>query len=303
MRIHARSISYFDMIRRCGSIRGAARHLNVTASAANRQLLALEMEVGEPLFERLNVGLKLTAAGEMFADHVINVLQDAQRLKGDLDSLRGLQRGSLHIMAIEGLQLTLMATLAKQMLSKYPLVELTITAGSSSEIFNAVANGDADAGIGFPAQRNPALRQAVAGRFTFYAMVTPEHPLASKREVTFAECARYPLIMPTPNMSLYAALQPAFKNYEHPLKIVLQTGSIELMRKLAAEGVGVAFHARLGATGDPDARKVVHIPLRTPRKLFWEMGVYVRAGRSPPPALDAFLKLATVEIERRQERL
>jgi DNA-binding transcriptional LysR family regulator len=300
MRIHARAITYFDMIRRSGSIRGAARHLNVTASAANRQLLALEAEVGEPLFERLSAGLKLTAAGEMFAHHVINVLQDAQRLKANLDSLRGLQQGSLHITAVEGLQLTLMATLATQMLAKYPLVELKITAGSSSAIFNDVISGEADAAIGFPSQRNPALRQAAVGRFTFAAVVPPSHALASKREVTFAECARYPLILPTPNMSMYTALQPAIRNHDRPLKIALQTGSIELMKKLAAEGVGVAFNSRLGTERELEAGRLVQIPLKTPRKLFWEMGVYVRAGRSPPPALDAFLQLATAEIKRRQ---
>jgi DNA-binding transcriptional LysR family regulator len=41
MHIHARSIRYFDMIRRCGSIREAARHLHVASSAVNRQLLQL----------------------------------------------------------------------------------------------------------------------------------------------------------------------------------------------------------------------------------------------------------------------
>jgi DNA-binding transcriptional LysR family regulator len=300
LRIHARAINSFDIIRRCGSIRGAARLMNITASAANRQLLALEEEVGEPLFERLNAGLRLTAAGELFANHVINVLQDAQRLRSDLDGLRGLRRGSIHIMAVEGLQSTLMATLATQMLSKFPLVELTNTAGSSTGIFNAVASGDADAAIGFPAQRNPALRQAAVGRFTFAAIAPPTHALASKREVTFAECARYPLILPTPNMSMYSVLQGLFKSHERPIKVALRTGSIELMKKLAAEGVGVAFNTLVATERELEAGKLVQIPLKTPKKLFWEMGVYVRAGRSLPPALDAFVQLAAQEIERRQ---
>ena len=52
-RIHAAALSYFDAVRRARSIRGAARGLNVASSAVNRQVLALEAEVGEPLFERL----------------------------------------------------------------------------------------------------------------------------------------------------------------------------------------------------------------------------------------------------------
>ncbi|WP_347614235.1 LysR family transcriptional regulator, partial [Comamonas thiooxydans] len=91
MHIHARSIRYFDMIRRCGSIREAARHLHVASSAVNRQLLQLEDEIGSPLFERLSSGLRLTAAGEVFSRHVITVLQDEHRLSTELELLRGVR--------------------------------------------------------------------------------------------------------------------------------------------------------------------------------------------------------------------
>ncbi|WP_213305618.1 helix-turn-helix domain-containing protein [Paraburkholderia sacchari] len=77
--VHARSIRYFDMICRCGSIREAARRLHVDGSAVNRQLLNLE-EVGATLFERLPGGLRLTEAGGLFAQHVVTVLQEEQRV-------------------------------------------------------------------------------------------------------------------------------------------------------------------------------------------------------------------------------
>ena len=41
-RFHAPMIVYFDAIRRAGSVREAARRLNVASSAVNRQLLKLE---------------------------------------------------------------------------------------------------------------------------------------------------------------------------------------------------------------------------------------------------------------------
>ena len=63
LRIHSPAIHYFDMVRRCQSIREAARRLNVASSAVNRQILKLESEIGSPLFERLPAGLRLTAAG------------------------------------------------------------------------------------------------------------------------------------------------------------------------------------------------------------------------------------------------
>jgi DNA-binding transcriptional LysR family regulator len=84
LRIHAPAIYYFDMVRRCHSIREAARRLNVASSAVNRQILKLEDEVGAALFERLPGGLRLTAAGEILTRHVSFLLQDVERVRGEL---------------------------------------------------------------------------------------------------------------------------------------------------------------------------------------------------------------------------
>jgi molybdenum-dependent DNA-binding transcriptional regulator ModE len=93
LRIHAAALHYFDAIRRAGSIRAAARRLNVASSAVNRQILSLEAEIGAQLFDRLPAGLKLTAAGEILAHHVIIVLRDAERTESELDALHGLRAG------------------------------------------------------------------------------------------------------------------------------------------------------------------------------------------------------------------
>jgi DNA-binding transcriptional LysR family regulator len=54
-----------DEVARTGSIRKAATHLNVAASAISRQILALEAQLGTPLFQRLPKKLILTAAGTL----------------------------------------------------------------------------------------------------------------------------------------------------------------------------------------------------------------------------------------------
>src|SRR5215475_14446966 len=49
---HLRILRYVDEVARTGSIRKAAEHLNVTASAVNRRIMDLEDELGAALFER-----------------------------------------------------------------------------------------------------------------------------------------------------------------------------------------------------------------------------------------------------------
>ena len=54
---HLRILDYVDEVARARSIRKAAEHLNVTASAVNRRIADLEIELGAPLFERLPRGV------------------------------------------------------------------------------------------------------------------------------------------------------------------------------------------------------------------------------------------------------
>ena len=165
MQIHARALGYFDMIRRCGSIREAARRLHVASSAVNRQLLQLEDQLGAPLFERLPGGLKLTAAGELFSHHVITVLQDERRLLGELDMLKGLRRGELQISAVEGLSADLMPVCLHLFLSRYPSLRVHLRSAGSAQTVRRVIDGDADLAIGFSIERHEALRKVVGPSF------------------------------------------------------------------------------------------------------------------------------------------
>ena len=51
--LHAAALNYFREVARIGSIRKAAGSLNVAASALNRQIINLEIQLGTPLFDRL----------------------------------------------------------------------------------------------------------------------------------------------------------------------------------------------------------------------------------------------------------
>ncbi len=157
--IRYRSISYFDAVRRYGSIREAARKLGVAASAINRQLIQFETDLGMPLFERFANGMKLTAAGEVFARHVLTVLQDARRVADELDSLRGLRRGELSIVTVESLAAAVLPNLLAVMATRHPGVKLTVKSAGSNQIPTIVAAGLADVGLAFSLGHHPELQQ------------------------------------------------------------------------------------------------------------------------------------------------
>lgn len=292
MHIHARALLYFDAIRRDGSIRGAARRLFVDASAVNRQLIQLEQEIGFPLFDRLSSGLKLTPAGELFARHATQVLQDQEWLVNELDMLRGVQRGEVHVVGVEALFSDLLPEVMGAMLQGFPGVRLQASLAGSADIAAFVTGGRADVGIAFNATSNPGVTRIAGGAFRIGAVVAADHPLAGHEQVTLERCAQWPLLLGSADLAAYALVESDIAALPSPPCVAVRSASIELMKRLAAGGHGIAFQTRLGLTrAQPGASGLAFVPLTHSggQPVVSDLGVYVRSGRTLPPAVTAFV--------------
>ena len=302
LRIHSPAIHYFDMVRRCQSIREAARRLNVASSAVNRQILKLEGEIGSPLFERLPAGLRLTAAGEVFARHVIVVLQDAARASSELDALQGLRTGHVEIATVSGVTVDLLPSVLESMTVRYPHITVGVTSLGSQAIPNAVTSGQADIGIAFALRRTADLQQLGVGHFRLGAIIPADHPLAGRREVSFSTCAEHRLILAKSDLSIHHLLTPVITRTRTPHKAALETSSVELAAQMAKRGAGIAFQTRIGIETELATGGLVHVPLNDNGQVLSDLGVYVRSSRYLPVAVDAFVRALCEEIASREQQ-
>jgi DNA-binding transcriptional LysR family regulator len=280
---------YFDAVRRAGTIREAARRLNVASSAVNRQILKLETEIGAQLFERLPTGLWLTAAGEVLAHHVITVLRDAERARFELDALQGLRIGHVDLVTLEGLCHRIVPDAIIALQVRHPRVTVSTAILASSDIPTAITSGEAHLGLAFEVQRHAALRQLAKARLELGAVMPPTSPLASKLTITLGECGGYPLIVPKENFANRGQLDPLLVRANMTGQIQSEAGSIELMKQLVVRGLGIAFMTRVGLETELQAGHLVHVPLqqnRTP--IYSELGLYARADTALATAAEAF---------------
>src|SRR6202044_898273 len=77
--LHSRLLRNLDEVSPLGTNRKAAVRLTIASSAINRQILALETELGAPIFDRMRRRLRLTATGEVLIAHVRDTLKGHQR--------------------------------------------------------------------------------------------------------------------------------------------------------------------------------------------------------------------------------
>src|SRR5258708_33646308 len=125
--LHSRLLTYVDEVARTGSIRKAASHLNVAASAISRHILTLETQPGTPLFQRLPKKLILTAAGGVLIGHVRQTLKELTRAQAKIEELKGLRRGEITVALMSGLASNLVPGTVKEFRLANPRVKLGLT--------------------------------------------------------------------------------------------------------------------------------------------------------------------------------
>lgn len=93
------ALACFEAAARHESYTRAAQELALTQSAVSRQIIALEAQLGVPLFRRTRHGVQLTAAGAHYGRQVARWLQGLERDTLDMMAHQG-QGGALSLAAV-----------------------------------------------------------------------------------------------------------------------------------------------------------------------------------------------------------
>lgn len=259
--LHARMLSYLDEVARCGSFRKAASNLNVASTAINRQIIALEQELGEPLFERMHKRLRLTAAGEVLIEHVRETLKSYNRTRARLDALKGTKQGHVSIATTLGLAAGPIARIIHEYTQEQPHIRVVLQGLFADGIPNAVISGDVDLGLGFNLHRNAKLKVLFGLEVPFGAVVAPNHPLAERKRVRLAEAATFPLVLAEQHMSLRTLVDVALARVSVTALPIVETNSVELMKQYVRLGQAVTFLNPFDVVEDRLAGRLRYLPI------------------------------------------
>lgn len=261
--LHSRLLNYIDEVARTGSIRKAANHLNVAASAISRQILALETQLGTPIFQRLPKKLILTAAGEVLIGHVRQTLKELTRAQAKIEELKGLRRGEITVAMMSGLASNLVPGTVKEFRLANPRVKLTLTLfNTGTEIQSAVVNGEADLGIGFDFAKDGNLKVLARAIGRLGAAMAPSHPLAKRPSIRLSDCIDYPLVIADDSSAIRPHLEAAFTRAAITLQPIIETNAIEIMRHAAILENGITFLTPFDIEFERRAGRLVYVTIR-----------------------------------------
>jgi DNA-binding transcriptional LysR family regulator len=297
--LHSRLLKYLDEVSRLGSIRKAAARLNVASSAINRQILALEQEIGSPIFERMPRRLRLTSTGEILIAHVRETLKGHQRVEAQIEALKGLARGEATIATMNGLAAGPLPRFLSSILDQHPRVHLRVRVLPFDGMTNALVTGEADLALTYNPPSSPGLRIVASHDLALGAVVSPRHPLTKRRPLRLADCAEFPLAVADFSMTIRPAVDLAFTHADIPLHPTIETNSIEFMKKIARSGQAITFLNAVDVAEEVAAGEICHLPLEELGKHPLSLKLLVRARGG----LDAFPSLVVEELRRAMPRL
>ncbi|MFI6482492.1 LysR family transcriptional regulator [Nonomuraea sp. NPDC050663] len=260
--LHSRLLHYVDEVARHGSIRAAGARLHVAPSAINRQILMLEEELGEALFERLPRGMRLTPAGEVLLAHVRRTLQEYREAVTEIRDLQSLPSGEVVIATMTGLASGIVSTATMGFHARHPEVRISILTMSAHDIVRAVADSEADLGLGFNVPTSAQLETCWRLDTRLGAVIAPGHPLARMESIPLAQCASYPLIFADRSMVIHGTIADAFAQAGLKVEPAFHTNSIEAMKRLAAGGEAIAFLSRFDIAEEQHRGSLAFRPVR-----------------------------------------
>lgn len=131
-----------------GSLRGAARHLQLAQPALTRSLSELERELGAPLFERQPRGMVLTLIGQAFVSRAALVLNEVRKAREEVDQLQHGVGGSVVAGLSMAGHIALLPKSLRPFRARYPSVHLHIIEGFYPTLEADLRNGAVDFYIG-----------------------------------------------------------------------------------------------------------------------------------------------------------
>jgi DNA-binding transcriptional LysR family regulator len=237
---------YIDAVARAGSIRKAAESLFITASALDRRVQDLEQELGAHLFERHARGMRLTAAGEIFVHHIRAQQADFDRVRTEIEHLKGLRRGVVSVSASQAMAYSMLPEIMNRFRQSNPGVAFAISICDHSAVLKALREFEADLGVVYNVQKAPDITTLLDIEQRLCVVMAETHPLAKADKIRMSDCMSYPLALPDASLGGRLLLEAFFAKSSLKPNTVLESNSFELLRHFVRSNDAVTFQIQIG---------------------------------------------------------
>jgi len=158
-----RQLRHFTMVAETLHFGKAAARLGMTQPPLSQSIMALEQEIGAPLFARTRRSVALTPLGEQWLPQVRAALHAVEGLPEAARRLRDGEAGRLDLSFVSTADYSILPQLVQRYAARFPDVGIVLTEATSDVQIARLAGGEGQAGLVIPPP-GTALPAALAYR-------------------------------------------------------------------------------------------------------------------------------------------
>jgi DNA-binding transcriptional LysR family regulator len=228
-----------------GSIGRAAEREGIASSAVSRRVSDLEARLGVVLFDRSAQGVRLTTAGEAYAEGCRTVLRSIADLDGIMADFSVGQRGSLRLACTSSALTGRLPELLAKFAARHAGIEIAISEMGAAKALLALDEGQADIAI---VSDNYDFSRFDIRPFEderVWVLAPPDHPLGKtlepRKAVSFEAVLPHAIVGIHHAGSLDRLLGEAAATAGQPLTEALRVESFPALVRMVEAGFGIGF--------------------------------------------------------------
>ncbi|WP_180018159.1 MULTISPECIES: LysR family transcriptional regulator [unclassified Acinetobacter] len=247
MRLDFFDLRLFLNIVDTGSLTKGAERSAISLQAASERIKKLEQQYQVSLFSRHSGGVKMTFAGQVFAEHAQALLQQGQQLSQAMAGFSEGLHSNISLWCNSSAQSEYLPLLLPQYLVNNPNIQIDLKEAESKDIIAALVSGTAKLGLissFFPA---PQLQTLEFSDDPLVLICPEQHDLAANQALTLADCLSYPFVGLMQYHSLQQSIETQARLLNCEIQYRLRLPNFAAIAQVVANGVGIAIMPKRAA--------------------------------------------------------
>ena len=260
---------------------------------------SMEREIGFPLLKRSNKGIQLTHEGQDVLPLIRELVKLNEKLTQRYDMLRGMETGHIRVGVFPTVACAWMPKIIARFEKKYPHIEIELLEENSiHRLEEWLTNGQIDIAF-FARQPYHNYKWIYLKHDPYYALLPPEHPLASFERVPAEEFRDQPFLMCRSTDGPDVDITRYFESHNVHIKTRFASNQDYTIAFMVQEGLGITVLPELIIKGLISA-SACNVEVRPMEPAFHrELGMALRQGEEKSPSLSRFIdcvKSMSVEL-------
>ncbi|SEL21974.1 LysR family transcriptional regulator [Pacificibacter marinus] len=250
-----------EMVARHGSIRKAAELMNTSPSALNRQIINLEHEYGQMLFDRLPRGMRPNKAGKILITQIRKWQLETVNIDAELDGLRSDHNGTIRVGVMECLVAEFLPSAFRELRNRFPHVKLEVLVGGTEAILGHIKKGTVDLAVAFNTPKDSGVSIVCTSHLALGVIVAPSHPLAVKTSIKIEDIADQDFVSADPALTIGSLTESIFLRQHASVRKIASANSIASIKTLVQDGMGLCILTELDVREEVKKGELCFIPL------------------------------------------